>query len=233
MTETPKKRGRPKGSKTVRADGREKGAPLVKPLQEAKKAYIEKAEKIYRRYCRGMPGLEGAYAHVVKVIELEGGQVTIDQVRKWAKSNDWNGKVASLDAKVYGALEDVRARRRAITPSGRADLQALKETTDDLIDLAADLTAKAAASLEFVFAENVGEVVMLARTAKDIAESVMRVREALSRYVPAGMKQVEATSDGKAVQAEVLEPPPATQAAPSLDAAVASFEKAAREGRKH
>jgi hypothetical protein len=214
------------------AKPKRKYVQMPKAVIEAKKAFIEDAERIYRRYCRGLPGLDGALAHVVKTLELRGHDITIEQVRTWAIKHGWNEKVERLDAKTYAAVDIVRAKRAQMTASGRADLEAMRETIDELTNLAMDMTAKASAALEGVEVETLNDVATLARTAKDVAESSMRVREAMARYTPPGLKAIEATSDGKPVNAEMI-PPPATETVPTLEAAVAQFERGARAGQKH
>lgn len=213
------------------APKRRRGKDLERPLQRKINEIKASAERIYRNYCRGEPKAEGAIAHVVKTLEFQGIQHTADEVRQWVRLGKWDEKIAEIDAKIYGALTRNRVNAKELTDHDYADLQAVKAAVIEMQDLAANIMAKAGEALVTLPIETVAEAVQVAQTGRAMLESSLKLRETLQRLTPDPVMKDIADVDGRPVEAQVL--PAATSTVPNLAAAVAQFERAAREGKKH
>lgn len=203
-----------------------------RPLQRKGAELRGSAERIYRRYCRGVPCKEGAVAHVVKTMGMQGHQVTSAQVREWCRKERWDESVRNVDMPLYTSLEVVKERREAqLTDTDYADLQAVKEAVLDLQEVASALMARAGVAIQAFVPESLSEAVTVAKAAKDLVESTIKIREMLGKFAGDGAKDVLVQVDGRNVEAQII--PAARDAVPNLAGSLAQFERAAREGKKH
>lgn len=210
--------------------------PVVKraprPLQRKEAELKAKAERIYRRFCKGVAQAEGAFAHVVKTLEIEGHKVTAPKVKDWCRIEGWDDRVRNTDRLLYASLDVVREKRtQALSDVDYQDLMAVKSAVVELQDIAGSLLHKAGAAVETFVPETIADALAMAKTGQSLLESALKMREVLSRIVPEAAQMVTAQVDGKTVDAQIL--PAAHGTAPNLAAAVSQFERAAREGKKH
>ncbi len=214
------------------SEEKKKGKRGVGPLRRQRAELMLQAERIYRRYCRGDLTTPHAFAHVVKTLEFQGDNHTIDEIRRWAKQGRWDEKVKTIDAAAYAAMHRSRhLRDNELSAEHYSDLMAVKAAVLEMQDLSVTLLAKAGGAIENMLVETPSEALQVARTGQMLLESSVKLREALAKFVPEQAKDVTATVDGRPVEGQILNA--ATTASPNLAAAVAQFERAAREGKKH
>lgn len=203
-----------------------------RPMERKGAELKAKAERIYRRFCKGVEQADGAFAHVVKTLELEGHKVTSAKVRDWCRVEKWDDRVRNTDRLIYASLDVVREKRtRELTDTDYQDLMAVKSAVVDLQDIAGTLLHKAGSAMEAFVPESIGDALAMAKTGQSLLESALKMREVLARIVPEAATTVSAQVDGKPVEAQIM--PAAHNTVPNLAAAVAQFERAAREGKKH
>lgn len=203
-----------------------------RPMERKGVALKAKAERIYRRYCKGVEQADGAFAHVVKTLELEGHKVTSAKVRDWCRVEKWDDRVRGTDRLIYASLDVVREKRtRELTDTDYQDLMAVKSAVVELQDIAGTLLHKAGSAMEAFVPDTIADALAMAKTGQSLLESALKMREVLARIVPEAATTVSAQVDGKPVEAQIL--PAAHNTVPNLAAAVAQFERAAREGKKH
>jgi hypothetical protein len=140
--------------------------------------------------------------------------------------------VRNTDRLIYASLDVVKEKRtQALSDADYQDLMAVKSAVVELQDIAGTLLHKAGSAMEVLVPETIGDALSMAKTGQALLESSLKMREVLSRIVPEAAQQVVASVDGKPVEAQIL--PAAHNTVPNLAAAVAQFERAAREGKKH
>lgn len=181
------------------------------------------AQTLYRDFCAGEPGKEGAIAYTVKTLAFKGIKVTASQVQHWRDKDGWDELVENVDKAAQNAVQALKKERKLDVDLSR-DMAALQTAVGDLTSLAMSMIQRSGLLLEQITVAEPADVLNMAKTSAQLLDTIVKARQALNTLTPEAAKVIEA---------QTVAAPPALSAAPTLAGVAAQYERAAREGNKH